>query len=638
MNSFYSRKYILFLLFLLNPWTGEIKIGWIFSLSLYLIAIFSPSEIGKNDQRHSQTISNIKKLIYHIIFVFSFVINSRYSREDIGNIANKSNIRNQFYGFISSYSNLGLTLVTANPDAKRLYDDLLSNYNRLIRPVGNNSDKLTIRLGLRLTQILDVHEKDQIMTTNMWVRQEWFDYKLVWDPKEYGGVEKLHIPSEKIWLPDIVLYNNADGNYEITLMTKATLHFSGRVLWEPPAIYKSYCPIDVEYFPFDQQLCSMKFGSWTYDGYQVDIAHIDMMAIASSPSEKTTFLASGDPNSTSLVKFSNVSTKVPVKDKDYYEYGIDLSEYYPSVEWDLLAVPARKTNKYYPCCAEPYPDITFNITIRRKTLFYTVNLIIPCVGISFLAVLVFYLPSDTGEKITLCISILLSLTVFFLLLAEIIPPTSLVVPLIGKYLLFTMILVTLSIFVTVIVLNVHFRTPATHKKMSPWVRTIFLKILPKLLMMRRPPRDQNTSNGSNKSNKSPVNSSGSGSGSRMGYGFGPKRKIHNLGPQLSKDESLGPKISSFDESFDFDKYPNSEVELAIEGIHFIAEHLRHEDECQQIKEDWKYIAMVLDRLFLWIFTISCVLGTCGIILQAPTLYDNRKPIDISTVPSWKNLG
>lgn len=122
--------------------------------------------------------------------------------------------------------------------------------------------------------------------------------------------------------------------------------------------------------------------------------------------------------------------------------------------------------------------------MRRKTLFYTVNLIIPCVGITFLTVLVFYLPSDSGEKCSLCVSILLSLTVFFLLLAEIIPPTSLAVPLLGKYLLFTMILVSSSIWVTVCVLNVHFRSPSTHK-MSPWVKKVFLQLMPKILIMRR---------------------------------------------------------------------------------------------------------------------------------------------------------
>jgi nicotinic acetylcholine receptor len=62
---------------------------------------------------------------------------------------------------------------------------------------------------------------------------------------------------------------SADGNYEVTLMTKATLHYTGLVVWNPPAIYKSSCEINVEWFPFDEQSCTMKFGSWTYDGFQV---------------------------------------------------------------------------------------------------------------------------------------------------------------------------------------------------------------------------------------------------------------------------------------------------------------------------------------------------------------------------------
>ena len=118
-------------------------------------------------------------------------------------------------------------------------------------------------------------------------------------------------------------------------------------------------------------------------------------------------------------------------------------------------------------------DIFFNMTIRRKTLFYTVNLIIPCVGISGLSVLVFYLPADSGEKVALCISILLSQTMFFVLISEIIPSTSLAVPLLGKYLLFTMFLVGLSVLITIVILNMHYRKPSTHK-MAPWVRRIFI--------------------------------------------------------------------------------------------------------------------------------------------------------------------
>nr|CAD7590990.1 unnamed protein product [Timema genevievae] len=335
--------------------------------------------------------------------------------------------------------------IKGNPDAKRLYDDLLSNYNRLIRPVSNNTDTVLVKLGLRLSQLIDLNLKDQILTTNVWLEHEWQDHKFRWDPSEYGGVTELYVPSEHIWLPDIVLYNNADGEYVVTTMTKAVLHYTGRVVWTPPAIFKSSCEIDVRYFPFDQQTCFMKFGSWTYDGDQIDLKHINQ-------------------------KFGD--NKV--------EFGIDLREYYPSVEWDILGVPAERHEKYYPCCVEPYPGNKITMT-----LFYTVNLIVPCVGISYLSVLVFYLPADSGEKIALCISILLSQTMFFLLISEIIPSTSLALPLLGKYLLFTMLLVGLSVVITIMVLNVHYRKPSTHK-MAPWVRKVFIRRLPKLLFMKVP--------------------------------------------------------------------------------------------------------------------------------------------------------
>ncbi|XP_063232582.1 acetylcholine receptor subunit beta-like 2 [Bacillus rossius redtenbacheri] len=500
----------------------------------------------------------------------------------------------------------------ANPDAKRLYDDLLSNYNRLIRPVINNTETLIVRLGLRLSQLIEVNLKNQVMTTNVWVEQMWEDYKLKWNPDEYGGVEMLYVPSEHIWLPDIVLFNNADGNYEVTLMTKATLKFTGEVFWKPPAIYKSSCEINVEYFPFDEQSCTMKFGSWTYNGFQVDLKHIEQTA------------------GSNLVKT-----------------GIDLTEFYLSVEWDILEVPATRNEEYYPCCKEPYSDITFNMTMRRKTLFYTVNLIIPCVGITFLTVLVFYLPSDSGEKVTLCISILLSLTVFFLLLAEIIPPTSLAVPLLGKYLLFTMILVTLSISVTVFVLNVHFRSPSTHK-MSPWVKRVFLHFMPRLLMMRRPPYSLRYNSDGNHfcdngysneldfrdsiSDPYPPELKGS-------PGFESVTSAYKS--VLSQDEEARqhqPHSSVTDSDNTLPRQLSPDVLSALQGVRFIAQHIKDADKDNEVVEDWKYVSMVLDRFFLWVFTMACIVGTCGIIFQAPSLYDQRIPIDqqLSEIPLRRN--
>ncbi|CAH0407436.1 unnamed protein product [Chilo suppressalis] len=533
-----------------------------------------------------------------------------------------------------------------NPDAKRLYDDLLSNYNKLVRPVVNTTDVLRVCIKLKLSQLIDVNLKNQIMTTNLWVEQSWYDYKLRWEPKEYGGVHMLHVPSDHIWRPDIVLYNNADGNFEVTLATKATIYHQGLVEWKPPAIYKSSCEIDVEYFPFDEQTCVLKFGSWTYDGFKVDLRHMDEQA------------------------GSNVVS-----------VGVDLSEFYMSVEWDILEVPAVRNEKFYTCCDEPYLDITFNITMRRKTLFYTVNIIIPCMGISFLTVLTFYLPSDSGEKVTLSISILISLHVFFLLVVEIIPPTSLVVPLLGKYLIFAMILVSISICVTVVVLNVHFRSPQTHR-MAPWAKRVFIHILPRLLFMKRPQykfdttRSRYTSCGvvvrcggaarplypyrlaaadddccapgawpppvappprpltRTPSKEDLTHTTYLNSGMGESNRFGGSCMVHGstegggggLGCMTGPDDDTLSPVPDPPPGFSHSACP-PEVHRTCFCVRFIAAHTRMIEESTKVKEDWKYVAMVLDRLFLWIFTLAVLVGTAGIILQAPTLYDDRVPID-----------
>jgi Neurotransmitter-gated ion-channel ligand binding domain len=51
----------------------------------------------------------------------------------------------------------------------------------------------------------------------------------------------------------------------------AVVQSNGDVTWIPAAIFKSTCSVDIYYFPFDTQECKMKFGSWTYDGFKLDL-------------------------------------------------------------------------------------------------------------------------------------------------------------------------------------------------------------------------------------------------------------------------------------------------------------------------------------------------------------------------------
>ena len=110
------------------------------------------------------------------------------------------------------------------------------------------------------------------------------------------------------------------------------------------------------------------------------------------------------------------------------EYGDD-SGFKNNSEWELLGFPARLNA--YDFEGNPYITAIFVLRIRRRTLYYFSNLILPCVLIAFMAVLGFYFPPESGEKVTLEITILMSLTFFMNVVTEMVPPSS-KTPLIGK--------------------------------------------------------------------------------------------------------------------------------------------------------------------------------------------------------------
>uniref|UniRef100_A0A8C5QQG7 Cholinergic receptor nicotinic alpha 1 subunit n=1 Tax=Leptobrachium leishanense TaxID=445787 RepID=A0A8C5QQG7_9ANUR len=428
--------------------------------------------------------------------------------------------------------------VFCSEDEAQLVTDLFKNYSKMVRPVETFSDKVVVTVGLQLIQLINVDEVNQIVSSNVRLKQQWVDVSLKWNPGDYGGVEKIRIPSSDIWRPDFVLYNNADGDFAIEPDTKVLLDYTGKIIWSPPAIFKSYCEIIVTYFPFDTQNCSMKLGTWTYDGTLVVIN--------------------------------------PESDRP------DLSNFMESGEWLMKDYRCWKHWVYYTCCPDkPYLDITYHFVLQRLSLYFIVNVITPCLLFSFLTGLVFYLPTDSGEKMTLSISVLLSLTVFLLVIVELIPSTSSAVPLIGKYMLFTMVIVIASIIITVIVINTHHRSPSTHT-MPEWVRKIFIDTIPNLMFfstMKRPSQEkQGKTLFSEDIDISEI------SGKR-----GPAAMVYQS-PVLK----------------------NPDVKSAIEGIKYIADTMKGDQESNKASEEWKFVAMVLDHLLLAGFMIVCVIGTLAV--------------------------
>ncbi|XP_015252412.1 PREDICTED: neuronal acetylcholine receptor subunit alpha-10-like [Cyprinodon variegatus] len=318
--------------------------------------------------------------------------------------------------------------------AQKLLNDLFSNYTNALRPVEDTDHIINVTLQITLSQIIDMDERNQILSTYLWVRQVWMDAFLIWRKEDYDGLDAIRIPSSYVWRPDIVLYNSADDEFSSSMETNVVLRNDGQVTWDQPAITKSSCSVDVAFFPFDVQQCHLTFGSWTHNGNQMDLSN----ALDSA----------------------------------------DLADFVPNVEWEVLGMPAKKNVILYGCCSDPYPDITFTLHLKRRASFYIFNLLIPCMMISFLAPLGFYLPADSGEKVSLGVTVLLALTVFQLLVAESMPPSE-SVPLIGKYYIATMTMVTASTALTIFIMNIHHCGPEA-RPVPKWAECLILKFLAKI--------------------------------------------------------------------------------------------------------------------------------------------------------------
>ncbi|KAM8972614.1 acetylcholine receptor subunit epsilon [Pelodytes ibericus] len=471
-------------------------------------------------------------------------------------------------------------------EEKRLIHDLFSNYDSMSRPFRTINDIIDVKLKLTLTNLISLNEKEETLTTNVWIQIEWDDYRLSWNESDYGGIGIVRIPPHMVWLPDIVLENNIDGNFEVAYYANVLVYSSGYMYWLPPAIYRSTCNIKVTYFPFDWQNCSLVFRSKTYTAKEINLE------------------LAFDLETEKLIEWVDIDPEA------FTENG----------EWAIKHRPARKVlNPRFSPEDLQYQEILFCLVIQRKPLFYVINVIVPCVLISSLGVLVYFLPAKAGgQKCTVSISVLLAQTVFLFLIAQKVPETSLSVPLIGKYLMFIMLVSTLIVLSCVIVLNVSLRTPTTHR-LTTTVKHMLLEVLPRYLKMRLEPCEE--------AEETPRERRRSSLGimlkaeeyvlkkPRSELMFERQRERHGM--------SRGPggrRADGFDVDVTTTLYRNlaqcaPEIKDCVDACNFITASTRSQNVTGAEMENWILIGKVLDVLCFWVALPLFVVGTLAIFLM-----------------------
>ncbi|KAG7257131.1 hypothetical protein CRUP_010274, partial [Coryphaenoides rupestris] len=443
---------------------------------------------------------------------------------------------------------LGLTLFPVclgahGSYAQKLLSDLFSNYNSALRPVEDTDHIINVTLQITLSQIIDMDERNQILTTYLWNRQI------------------------------------ANDQFSSSMETNVVLRNDGQVMWDQPAITKSSCSVDVAFFPFDVQQCRLTFGSWTHNGNQMDLVN----ALDSA----------------------------------------DLVDFVPNVEWEVLGMPSKKNVILYGCCSEPYPDITFSLNLKRRSSFYIFNLLIPCMMISFLAPLGFYLPADSGEKVSLGVTVLLALTVFQLLVAESMPPSE-SVPLIGKYYIATMTMITASTALTIFIMNIHHCGPEA-RPIPEWARRFILDYLARVCFVyemgdnclagkRHPAQAEEEAPTPLQEEEGGVRMGRSGSrevnggrawtgrqdGKPPGWEDGAAGSCGGAGGQPP------PPLPHSKDGVDYAQQAER-TECQLQGlrrdVELIASCYQEQRSTQRLVGEWRKVAKVMDRFFMWLFFI-----------------------------------
>ncbi|XP_005093755.1 neuronal acetylcholine receptor subunit alpha-7 [Aplysia californica] len=324
-------------------------------------------------------------------------------------------LRLVFYiGLISPSS---LILASNYNDTARLYADILKPFDNRIRPVINQSEPITVYFQMFLLNILNIDELTQQVDLNAWINFSWVDELRTWDPSNYNGISSIHPMPLDTWRPRILVSNSvAKRDLFEDDYTPLYISSDGRSKWFPGTIFSISCDLDIRYYPFDSQTCTMSMMTQDFG---------------------TNVKLHPDPSTLMTGNFKR------------------------NGEWDLVSTRVTPSTILFPGAS--FSILTIDIILKRKPVFFVVNILVPIMFISAISSIVFILPEDSGERASFAITMLLSLSVFLSTVSNQLPQNSENFPIIISYLFSLLILSGTTVIATVL----HLRYRQKKKESTP---------------------------------------------------------------------------------------------------------------------------------------------------------------------------
>ncbi|CAJ0933582.1 unnamed protein product, partial [Mesorhabditis belari] len=287
---------------------------------------------------------------------------------------------------------------------------------------------------MELVHIIALDELKQTMRVLVYVVQEWNDPSLSWDPQNFANLTHTWLPINTVWIPDIIVFNMLEHSELLkAVRTPVKIEYTGRVTFTYPAIYAVMCELKIKDFPFDDQSCTLRVASWGYDQEKI---------------------------------LMNASNKA------------HLEHYLCNEEWALRNVGI--TNATYQHEGLVVSEVEYEISVRRKPLFYMITLVLPSYIICILSVAGlfahFSTKNERQERFTLGVTAILTMAVLSLVVAEKVPHSSEEVPLMVVYFHFNIITVTMATVFTSTVMRVHWKGLQRRGAPPPWIlRALYIK-------------------------------------------------------------------------------------------------------------------------------------------------------------------